>query len=103
LQVHDWQAIVKEHGPMVWQTAYRLLVNRSDTADCFQDAFPAAFEIAQQLQIRTNAAGVLLHRAKAKLRESLSADDGDARGSDAADNLEKEVYCGEHPRRADCR
>ena len=43
----DWQVIIKKHGPAVWQTSYRLLGNHADTA------------------------GVLLHRARAKLRESF--------------------------------
>jgi RNA polymerase sigma-70 factor, ECF subfamily len=166
LQVYDWQAIVNEHGRAVWQTAYRLLGNRSDTADCFQETFLGALqvsrhqpvhsisgllvrlataraidrlrqrarqeryqgcgpdpicsgrapcdpadqaevrelserlraaigqlpqqeakafclryfselsyrEVARELNVRTNAAGVLLHRAKAKLREALNAE-----------------------------
>jgi RNA polymerase sigma-70 factor (ECF subfamily) len=53
LQVHDWQAIVKEHGPSVWQTAYRLLANHSDTADCFQETFLAALEISRHQRIRS--------------------------------------------------
>ena len=31
-------------------------------------------EVARELNIRTNAAGVLLHRAKAKLRAALGAE-----------------------------
>jgi len=33
--VYDWQLIVNEQGPLVWQTAYRLLGNEADAADCF--------------------------------------------------------------------
>src|SRR5947208_1127290 len=38
----DWPAIVKDHGPLVWRTAYRLLNDHADAADCAQRAFLAA-------------------------------------------------------------
>jgi RNA polymerase sigma-70 factor (ECF subfamily) len=53
LQVHDWQVIVKDYGPTVWQTAYRLLGNHADAADCFQDTFLAAFELARTQPVRS--------------------------------------------------
>jgi len=62
LQGHDWQAIVRDHGPAVWQTAYRLLANHSDAADCFQESFLAAFEIASREPVR-NVAGLLVRLA----------------------------------------
>jgi RNA polymerase sigma-70 factor (ECF subfamily) len=72
LQVYDWQVIVKDHGPVVWQTAQRLLGNEADAADCFQEAFVAAFEISRGQRVR-NVCGLLVHlattRAIDKLRE----------------------------------
>jgi RNA polymerase sigma-70 factor (ECF subfamily) len=41
-----WETIVQEHGLMVWQTAYRLLGNRSDADECMQEAFVAAVAVA---------------------------------------------------------
>lgn len=38
----DWNAIVTEHGPLVWRVAFRLLGNEADAADCFQRAFVSA-------------------------------------------------------------
>ncbi|MBM3993065.1 MAG: sigma-70 family RNA polymerase sigma factor [Planctomycetes bacterium] len=35
------------HGPMVWQTCYRLLNHREDAFDCYQETFFAAFRVAQ--------------------------------------------------------
>ena len=70
MQVHDWQAIVKEHGPIVWQTAYRLLANHSDTADCFQETFLAALEISRRQQIR-NMAGLLQRLATTRAIDRL--------------------------------
>lgn len=72
MQVYDWQVIVKEHGPVVWQTAQRLLGNEADAADCFQEAFATAFEISRGQRLR-NVCGLLVHlattRAIDKLRE----------------------------------
>jgi RNA polymerase sigma-70 factor, ECF subfamily len=46
--MEDWARIVAEHGPWVWQTAYRLLGNEPDAADCLQDAFVAAVKVSRQ-------------------------------------------------------
>jgi RNA polymerase sigma-70 factor (ECF subfamily) len=56
LQRCDWQTIVTEYGPLVWKTAYRLLADRDDTADCFQETFLAAFELANRQRVRNMAA-----------------------------------------------
>ena len=70
LQVHDWQAIVKDYGPTVWQTAYRLLGNHADTADCFQDTFLAAFELSQAQPVR-NFPGLLVRLATTRAIDRL--------------------------------
>lgn len=56
MQVIDWQIIIEKHGPAVWQTAYRLLGNRTDAADCFQETFICALEISQRQRIRSFSA-----------------------------------------------
>jgi len=56
LQVIDWQIIVEKHGLAVWQTAYRLLGNRTDAADCFQETFICALEISQRQRIQNFSA-----------------------------------------------
>ncbi|MBN1362160.1 MAG: sigma-70 family RNA polymerase sigma factor [Sedimentisphaerales bacterium] len=56
MQTCDWQTIVTEHGPLVWKAAYRLLANRDDAADCYQETFLAAFELAQRQRVRNMAA-----------------------------------------------
>jgi RNA polymerase sigma-70 factor (ECF subfamily) len=52
LQVINWQMIVEEHGSAVWQTAYRLLGNHADAADCFQETFVCALELSRRQRIR---------------------------------------------------
>jgi RNA polymerase sigma-70 factor (ECF subfamily) len=48
----DWQAIITEHGPLVWKTAYRLLGNEADTSDCFQEVFLTAVQVSRKETIR---------------------------------------------------
>ena len=47
-----WETIVREHGPLVWHTAYRLLGNRSDADDCMQETFVAAVAVARRGPVR---------------------------------------------------
>ncbi len=44
----DWQDIVEQHGPDVWRTAYRLLSNREDASDAYQETFLQAVEFARR-------------------------------------------------------
>ena len=48
----DWQEIIERDGRSVWQTAYRLLGNRADADECFQEAFLAALELARRQPVR---------------------------------------------------
>ena len=52
----DWQQIIKKHGPAVWQTAYRLLGNDADAADCFQETFVSALEVSRSQRVRNFSA-----------------------------------------------
>ena len=52
MQVVDWKMIIKEYGPAVWQTAYRLLGNDADAADCFQETFVGALELSRRQRVR---------------------------------------------------
>jgi RNA polymerase sigma-70 factor (ECF subfamily) len=40
--VTDWQRIVRDYSPAIWKTAYRLVNNREDAADCVQETFLSA-------------------------------------------------------------
>jgi len=70
LQVIDWQVVVKKHGPMVWQTAYRLLANYTDTADCFQETFASALEFSRRQHVR-NFSALLARLATARAIDRL--------------------------------
>ncbi len=48
----DWQTIIKKHGPGVWRTAYRLLGNHEDAADCFQETFICALNFSRRQEVR---------------------------------------------------
>ncbi len=52
----DWNTIIKEHGPAVWQTAYRLLGNEADAADCFQETFVSALGFCRREKVRNFSA-----------------------------------------------
>lgn len=41
---HDWNAIVESYGPLVWNTAYRVLNHHAEALDCYQEVFADAFE-----------------------------------------------------------
>lgn len=91
--MHDWQAVVEAHGPLVWRTAYRLLGNHADTADCFQETFLTALELSRRQRVR-NLPGLLIRlattRAIDRLRQKTRRDrrepdvcEGERAGADA--------------------
>lgn len=43
----DWEAIVANDGPAVWNVLWRLLANRSDVEECFQETFVAALKVSR--------------------------------------------------------
>jgi len=49
----DWQSIVATHSAVVWRTAYRLLGNHQDAADCFQETFLSALDVARRQMVRS--------------------------------------------------
>jgi RNA polymerase sigma-70 factor (ECF subfamily) len=70
LQVVDWQVVVKKHGPIVWKTAYRLLGNHTDAADCFQETFVCALEFSRR-QYVFNFSALLARLATARAIDRL--------------------------------
>jgi RNA polymerase sigma-70 factor (ECF subfamily) len=68
LVMPDWPAIVLEFGPLVWRTAYRLLGNDADVADCFQRTFLSAVEMTEPVR---NWPGLLRRLATVRALEQL--------------------------------
>jgi RNA polymerase sigma-70 factor (ECF subfamily) len=66
----DWTALVKQHGPMVWKTVYRLLNHDGDASDCFQNTFFSAWKFAQRETVR-NWEALLRRFAVARALEQL--------------------------------
>jgi RNA polymerase sigma-70 factor (ECF subfamily) len=44
----NWDTIVASDGPMVWRTLWRLLANRADVEECFQETFLAALKLSHR-------------------------------------------------------
>jgi len=68
--VIDWQSIIKENGSAVWQTAYRLLGNDADAADCFQETFVSALNFCRRNRVR-NFPALLTRLATARAIDRL--------------------------------
>jgi RNA polymerase sigma factor (sigma-70 family) len=93
----DWPALLRDHGPLVWRTAYRLLGREADAADCYQQTFLAAVELERHEPIRhwpatlkRIAAARALDRLRERYRQStrsgdLPADQADVRMADPVD------------------
>ena len=56
----DWAGIIDRDGGAVWRASYRLLGNRDDADECFQEVFLAALEVARREPVREW--GALLRR-----------------------------------------
>src|SRR5262245_59063652 len=66
----NWDVVIREFGPVVWHTAYRLLTHEADAADCFQRTFLAAVELDATEPIR-NWPAALKRLATARALEQL--------------------------------
>ena len=68
----DWQQVVAAHQQAVWGIAYRLVGNREDAADCFQETFLAAYRYATRQDV-SNWSVLLKRMATAKAIDKLRA------------------------------
>jgi RNA polymerase sigma-70 factor (ECF subfamily) len=48
----DWDEIVRREGAAVWRTAYRVVRNRADADECYQETFLAALEFSNRQPVR---------------------------------------------------
>jgi|SRR5271157_1704613 len=68
----DWREILSRDGPAAWRTAYRLLGNRADADECFQEACLAALEMSRR-ELVHNWRGLLQRLAVARSVDRLRA------------------------------
>ncbi len=47
----NWEAIVASHGTLVWRTLWRLLADRADVDECFQETFLAALVYSRRHEV----------------------------------------------------
>ena len=66
----DWPEILEGEGKAVWQTVYRILGNRADADECFQEAFLAAWEVSRRESVQ-NWRALLLRLAAARAVDRL--------------------------------
>ncbi|MCU0916190.1 MAG: sigma-70 family RNA polymerase sigma factor [Planctomycetes bacterium] len=85
MQGHNWQAIVAENSSLVWQTAYRLLGNHTDAADCFQETFLAALELSRREPLH-NVTGLLVRLATTRAIDRLRQRSRQGRQQAGAEN-----------------
>ena len=50
--VTDWDRIVREHGPIVFATAWRILGHAADAEDVVQEVFLQAYQVQQEEMVR---------------------------------------------------
>ena len=62
--------IVEQYGGLVWTTACRLVGNRADASDCFQETFLEAVKISRKEPVR-DWSGLLRHLATARSLDLL--------------------------------
>jgi RNA polymerase sigma factor (sigma-70 family) len=70
----DWDDLVHREGPAVWRSAYRLVHNRADADECFQETFLAALEVSHRQPVRNWPAllkRLATRRAIDRLRQRL--------------------------------
>jgi RNA polymerase sigma-70 factor, ECF subfamily len=58
--VTDWQQVVREYSPAIWKTAFRLVGNPEDAADCLQETFLSAIRLGNSKSV--DHWGAFLHR-----------------------------------------
>jgi RNA polymerase sigma-70 factor (ECF subfamily) len=66
----DWELIVRTHGPMAFDTAWRLLGQAADTEDAVQEALLEAFQLHGRQPVH-NWGGLLRHLATRRAIDRL--------------------------------
>jgi RNA polymerase sigma-70 factor (ECF subfamily) len=50
--VIDWEGILRRDGPMAWKSAWKVVGNRADADECFQEACLSALEYSRTHAVR---------------------------------------------------
>ena len=66
----DWDQIIRRDGPAVWRTVSRLVGDRADAEECFQEAFVSALELSAREPL-TSPRALLLRMATARAMDRL--------------------------------
>lgn len=90
----NWEAIIRQHGHVVWNTAMRLLGSEADAQDCFQETFLAAMRFSEREAVQNWEA--LLRRIATRqalriLRERRSTFENTEVVSSAADSPSEQL------------
>jgi RNA polymerase sigma-70 factor, ECF subfamily len=90
----DWEGIVRNHGPTVWRTLFRLLGRRADVDECFQETFLSALEISRRQKIacwsallQTVATRKAVDRLRQRYRSATESTEMEAVASGIGDPL----------------
>ncbi len=68
--MNDWECILSRDGPAVWRTAWRVLGNRADADEVFQETFVAALEYSRKQEV-SNWRALLQRLATARAIDRL--------------------------------
>lgn len=74
----DWQQIINEHGTTAWRQLWRMLGNRADADECFQEMFLAAVKVSRRQKIESWPAllrSLATARAMDRLRQRYRQND----------------------------
>jgi len=69
-RLDDWEQIIRDHGPTVWRTVYRMLNHEADARDCYQEVWVSAWQLAKKSPI-SNWPGMLRHLATRRAIDRL--------------------------------
>jgi RNA polymerase sigma-70 factor (ECF subfamily) len=92
----NWDAIVAQEGPAVWGLLWRLLADRADVEECFQETFVDAFRVSNRQKVECWPAllcNLATARAMDRLRKRyrhqgrISEDRGRASGEQRLDQV----------------
>jgi RNA polymerase sigma-70 factor, ECF subfamily len=74
----DWAQIIDEHGKAVWRLLWRVLGDRADADECFQETFLAALKVSERQTVESWPAllrSLATARAMDRLRQRYRQDD----------------------------